>query len=107
MGRAHAGQHRRDRRPLLRLHAALRKGNTKRTLRQRTGRRAALWLAIVLATIYSAFPFYWLFISSLTHPSRLFSGDLFPTKFSFQSYRDLFSTTPELTWLFNSVVVAV
>jgi multiple sugar transport system permease protein len=77
------------------------------TLRQRSGRRVGLWLAIALATVYSAFPFYWLFISSLTHPSRLFSGDLFPKRFSFESYKDLFSTTPVLTWLFNSVVVAV
>jgi len=77
-----------------------------RTLRQRTGRRAALWLAIVLATIYSAFPFYWLFISSLTHPSRLFSGDLFPTKLSFGSYSELFSTMPVMTWLLNSLIVA-
>lgn len=76
-------------------------------LRHRIGARTALWVAIALAVVYSAFPFYWLFVSSLTHPSRLFSGDLFPSLFTLESYRELFATTPVLTWLTNSVLVAV
>ena len=70
-------------------------------------RRTALVVALVLATVYVAFPFYWLFISSITDPARLFTGDLFPSAFSFESYGELFSTSPILTWVRNSIVVAV
>jgi multiple sugar transport system permease protein len=76
-------------------------------LRQRIGARTALWLAIAIATLYSAFPFYWLLVSSVTHPSRLFSGDLIPSRFTAESYRELFAATPVVTWLTNSVIVAV
>jgi ABC-type glycerol-3-phosphate transport system permease component len=70
-------------------------------------RRVALILAIIAATVYSAFPFYWLFISSITESSQLFSGALFPSLLSFDSYVQLFSTTPVFTWVGNSIVVAV
>jgi multiple sugar transport system permease protein len=71
------------------------------------GRRLGLAVAIVVATLYSAFPFYWLLISSITHPSQLFSGALFPTRFSLDGFRQLFAETPVLTWVGNSIVVAV
>jgi ABC-type glycerol-3-phosphate transport system permease component len=78
-----------------------------RVFESRAVRRVALVVAIVIATIYSAFPFYWLFISSVTHSSQLFSGALFPTRFSLDSYVQLFATTPVLTWVGNSILVAV
>jgi len=68
--------------------------------------RVALWAAIVAATIYSVFPFYWLFISSVTDSSALFSGALVPSHFSLDSYGQLFSQTAVLTWVLNSVLVA-
>jgi ABC-type glycerol-3-phosphate transport system permease component len=78
-----------------------------RVFENRVVRRVALVVAIVVATVYSAFPFYWLFISSVTHPSQLFGGALFPTQFSIDSYVQLFATTPVLTWVGNSIMVAV
>ncbi|WP_298455940.1 carbohydrate ABC transporter permease [uncultured Cellulomonas sp.] len=73
----------------------------------RTGARAALWVAILAATIYSAFPFYWLFISSITDPSQLFGGALVPSDYTLDNYAELFAQTAVLTWMRNSVVVAV
>ena len=42
----------------------------------RVSPRVALWAAVVTASVYVIFPFYWLLISSVTHPSELFSGAL-------------------------------
>lgn len=78
-----------------------------RVFETRLARRVGLIVAIVVATIYSAFPFYWLFISSITQSSQLFSGALFPSRFSVDSYVQLFATTPVLTWVGNSILVAV
>lgn len=75
--------------------------------RIRVGGRIALILAILAATVYSAFPFYWLFISSVTDSSQLFTGALYPSRFTLDSYVQLFSETPVFTWLANSVIVAV
>ncbi len=77
------------------------------SIASRIGPRAALWAAIVVATIYAVFPFYWLFISSVTEPSQLFKGALFPSAYTFDNYTELFSRSPVLTWVFNSVLVAV
>lgn len=76
-------------------------------LETRVGRRVGLAVAIVVATLYSVFPFYWLLISSITHPSQLFSGALFPTRFSVNGFVELFAETPVLTWVGNSILVAV
>ncbi len=76
------------------------------SIASRIGPRAALWVAIVVATIYAVFPFYWLFISSVTEPSQLFKGALFPSAYTFDNYTELFSRSPVLTWVFNSVLVA-
>lgn len=78
-----------------------------KVLESRTSRRVLFLLAILAATLYSAFPFYWLFISSITAPSQLFGGALFPSAFSAKSYMQLFSATPIFTWLGNSILVAV
>ncbi|GEN81598.1 carbohydrate ABC transporter permease [Actinotalea fermentans] len=78
-----------------------------RSVLARVSPRAALWLAIVTATIYVTFPFYWLLISSVTHPAELFTGDLVPSRFTLDSYGQLFAASPVLTWVGNSVLVAV
>lgn len=67
----------------------------------------AITLAVVIALVYSAFPFYWLVISSVTAPSQLFEGALIPSAFSLESYQSLFANSPVLTWLGNSMLVAV
>lgn len=69
--------------------------------------RVALWVAVALASIYMIFPFYWLLISSLTHPADLFTGALVPSRLTLDSYVQLFEASPVLTWLRNSIVVAV
>jgi multiple sugar transport system permease protein len=66
-----------------------------------------LTIALIVATVYMVFPFYWLAISSVTAPSQLFSGAFWPKAWSFQSYVDLFRTTPILGYLANSMIVAL
>ena len=78
-----------------------------RSVLARVSPRVALWLAVVTATIYVTFPFYWLLISSVTHPAELFTGDLVPSRFTLDSYAQLFAASPVLTWVGNSVLVAV
>lgn len=73
----------------------------------RVSSRVVLWLAVATATLYVVFPFYWLLVSSVTHSSELFTGALVPSSFTLDNYIELFSTTPVLTWLRNSIVVAV
>lgn len=77
-----------------------------RVLDSAVGRRVALVLAILVATVYALFPFYWLFVSSITDSSQLFDGALFPSLFTLDSYIQLFSTTPVFTWMANSMLVS-
>lgn len=78
-----------------------------RSFLSRIAPRVALWVAVVVASIYVIFPFYWLLISSLTHPADLFTGALVPSRLTLDSYVQLFEASPVLTWMRNSVVVAV
>ena len=78
-----------------------------RVLDHAIGRRVALAVALGIAIVYSIFPFYWLFVSSITDRSQLFDGALLPSLFTLDSYTELFSTTPVLTWIGNSVLVSV
>lgn len=77
------------------------------SITSRLSPRFALWAAILAATTYAIFPFYWLFISSITHPSQLFDGALVPSSFTIENYTQLFGQTEVLTWVRNSVAVAV
>ncbi|MET0885985.1 MAG: hypothetical protein ABWX92_05990, partial [Mycetocola sp.] len=61
--------------------------------------RVLLVVALIAATIYSAFPFYWLLVSSLTERSQLFTGALVPNAWTLDNFVDLFATTPILTWM--------
>lgn len=59
--------------------------------------------------IFVLFPFYWIIITSLkTTPQISERRSIFwPEPFSLVQYNDLLNATPFLTWLMNSVVVAL
>jgi multiple sugar transport system permease protein len=69
--------------------------------------RAGFFAAATAATVYTAFPFYWLVVSSFTSSSTLFSGRIWPKAWSAASYSRLFGTTPILGYLANSLLVAI
>jgi ABC-type glycerol-3-phosphate transport system permease component len=70
--------------------------------------RLALYLAAIVIAIYSAFPIYWMVVSSLRDPTSLFSRvSLLPGPFTLDSYRNLLELTDYPTHFVNSVIVAV
>lgn len=62
-------------------------------------------LFVVLAIIF-IFPLYWMVISSLRPEGRIFvdAFDIFPSEFSLDSYRTLFTEEPFGRWVYNSIV---
>jgi ABC-type glycerol-3-phosphate transport system permease component len=70
--------------------------------------RLALYVAAIVIAIYSAFPIYWMVVSSLRDPTSLFSRvSLLPGPFTLDSYRNLLELTDYPTHFVNSVIVAV
>lgn len=70
--------------------------------------RLALYLAAIVIAIYSAFPIYWMVVSSLREPTSLFSRvSLLPGPFALDSYRNLLELTDYPAQFVNSVIVAV
>ena len=70
--------------------------------------RLSLYAAAIVIAIYSAFPIYWMFISSLREPTSLLSTvSLMPGPFTLEYYRNLLELTDYPTHFMNSVVVAV
>jgi ABC-type glycerol-3-phosphate transport system permease component len=70
--------------------------------------KLALYAAAIIVAIYSAFPIYWMVISSLREPTSLFSSvSILPGPFSLEYYRNLLELTDYPTHFMNSVIVAV
>jgi ABC-type glycerol-3-phosphate transport system permease component len=70
--------------------------------------RLALYVAAIVIAIYSAFPIYWMVVSSLRDPTSLFSRvSLLSGPFTLDSYRNLLELTDYPTHFVNSVIVAV
>jgi ABC-type glycerol-3-phosphate transport system permease component len=70
--------------------------------------RFAIYAAAIVVAIYSAFPIYWMIISSLREPTSLFSSvSILPGPFSLDYYRNLLELTDYPTHFMNSVIVAV
>ncbi|EKS41645.1 MULTISPECIES: carbohydrate ABC transporter permease [Afipia] len=70
--------------------------------------RLSLYASAIVIAIYSAFPIYWMFISSLREPTSLLSTvSLMPGPFTLEYYRNLLELTDYPTHFMNSVVVAV
>jgi ABC-type glycerol-3-phosphate transport system permease component len=63
-------------------------------------------LFVIASTAYF-FPFYWMVISSLRQPDRIFAdaGKFYPTAFNPQSYVRLFQERPFLQWFGNSLIL--
>jgi multiple sugar transport system permease protein len=69
----------------------------------------ALRCVTVLALLgVAAFPFYWMFVTSLTPSGELFASQprLWPDLSGLGIYREVFDTVPVATWLLNSLIVA-
>ena len=71
-------------------------------------RRLGLYVAALVIAVYSAFPIYWMVVSSLREPTELLTNvSLIPNVLSLESYRNLLELTDYPRHFLNSVVVAV
>jgi multiple sugar transport system permease protein len=64
--------------------------------------------AVLLLLALAGFPFYWMFVTSLTPSSQLFAAtpQFWPTWSEAGVYREAFQKIPVATWLVNSLIVA-
>ena len=64
--------------------------------------------AVLLLLMLAGFPFYWMFVTSLTPSSELFASrpQFWPTWSEAGVYREAFQKIPVATWLLNSLIVA-
>ena len=70
--------------------------------------RIGLYLAAAIIAVYSAFPIYWMVISSLREPTSLLSRvSLLPGPLTIEYYSNLLELTDYPTHFLNSVIVAV
>lgn len=78
------------------------------TKRRSLPAKLGLFIAAVVIAIYSAFPIYWMIVSSLREPASLLNQiSLIPSPLSLESYRNLLELTDYPQHFVNSVVVAV
>jgi ABC-type glycerol-3-phosphate transport system permease component len=71
-------------------------------------RRLGLYIAALVIAVYSAFPIYWMVVSSLRQPTELLTNvSLIPNVLSLESYHNLLELTDYPRHFMNSVIVAV
>jgi trehalose/maltose transport system permease protein len=72
-------------------------------------RRAGFWAVVVVIFVYSAFPFYWAFISSLKPEKELIQtpATFFPQTITLQNYQAIFRNDQFIRGLLNSTVVSL
>lgn len=71
---------------------------------------AMVWAALIITTVISLWPLYWLFVTALTPTTFAVKTppDLFPTHASLDNIRRLLEEAPQYwIWGFNSVVVSL
>jgi ABC-type glycerol-3-phosphate transport system permease component len=71
--------------------------------------RILIYAALIVGTILTIGPFYWMAVSSLKPPGEIFTAtlQLVPSQPTFEHYRTLLARTPFLRWTFNSIVFAL
>ena len=69
---------------------------------------AARSIAVLALIVIAAFPFYWMFATSLTPSAALFSGkpNFWPDFRTIGVYGEVFDKVPVRVWLVNSLIVA-
>ncbi len=71
-------------------------------------RRLGLYFAALAMAVYSAFPIYWMVVSSLREPTELLTNvSLIPNVLSLESYRNLLELTDYPRHFMNSAIVAI
>lgn len=76
---------------------------------ERNGQTITIYICFFIFVLVIGFPFYYIFISSVTPRDELFQlpPRYLPSEFSLQSYQKLFESVPFFTYLRNSLIFAV
>ena len=74
-----------------------------------TVKKIAMTSVVAVVAIAFLIPFYWLLVSSLREPQRIFAdaGQFFPSSLTLQNFRTVFNETPVVSWFANSVILTV
>ncbi|GAB7052868.1 carbohydrate ABC transporter permease [Catenuloplanes indicus] len=70
-------------------------------------RRWPIWTGLALAAVVFTYPFAWLVSASLKPRPDVFDNAFIPREWAPENYVTIWSAAPVLTWLTNSVVVAL
>jgi len=70
-------------------------------------RSILLWALVVLFALTFMYPFAWLLAASLKPRGQVFDNRLIPETFVWSNYADVWDQLPLLSWLFNSVSIAL
>jgi alpha-1,4-digalacturonate transport system permease protein len=70
---------------------------------------AACWLALVAGAVVMIFPIYWMFATAVRPHAEIFEAvaRLVPSNFSWSNFHAVLTRYPVLTWVNNSVIIAV
>jgi multiple sugar transport system permease protein len=69
--------------------------------------KVVLWIVLALFGCLFLYPFAWLLAASLKPRGEVFDNRLIPETWIPGNYADVFSQLPLLSWLFNSLVIAI
>jgi len=69
-------------------------------------KRSAFYLLVIVIVVESVFPFYYAILTSFKSGTALFQIDYWPTVFSWDNYRDVFTTGSFPQNLLNSIIIA-
>lgn len=74
-----------------------------------THKKAIATALVSLVAVAFLIPFYWLVVSSLRSPDRIFAdaGQFFPSAVTLENFRTVFAEAPVAAWFTNSVILAV
>lgn len=76
---------------------------------RRHGRILAIYLGFIAFVLFVGFPFYYIFVSSITPKTELFQipPSYWPSNPTFENYRNMVSSVPFLLYLRNSLIFAI
>jgi multiple sugar transport system permease protein len=66
-----------------------------------------LGIGMLLLAIAFIFPFVWLVMTSFKPPSEVFSDSFFPSRWTTENYREVFTQVPLWRWMGNTLLIAV
>ncbi|HBK4916520.1 TPA: carbohydrate ABC transporter permease [Listeria monocytogenes] len=80
------------------------------TIKLKKGSKSFIWyIAVLLISLVTVFPLIWTVSTSFKPTSEILSNsmNLIPKMFTWDNYKDVFSTTPFARYLVNSLILAV